>query len=138
MSTAKLFMSACRSDVSAIANHENTMALATYLARHDYKFDVCLGVYEEDNHTVSTEVSFCVTTHGEFHSISDIAAVATAWAEEVSGSYQQECIGVLMGDRFYLAYPLGGFEFVGIWTQFDERPNGNATQLHGKWYSAVK
>lgn len=130
----KLIMSASRATLGAIANHERTMGLASRLAYVKHDFKVVLGVFEEDNQTVATEVSFMISAPN-----AEPDEFAYGMARLAYADYQQECVlAIDENDRCYLFYPEGQPEFIGIWTHVDERPAGNATQVDGKWYTAIK
>ena len=131
----KLIMSACRSTLGAVANHERTMGLAAYLANAGHPFKVVLGVFEEDNQTVATEVSFMV----DFDKAVDPDEFATAAANLAHDMYQQECVLAIDDQsRCYLFYPSKPPEYIGVWSHVEQRPSGNATQVDGKWYTAIK
>lgn len=136
----KLIMSASRATLGAIANHERTMGLASVLAHSGAKFKVALGVFEEDNQTVATEVSFMVDISDQSYP----NELAAEMAQRLYDDYQQECI-LLVGYNLkcHLVYPDDGRlpvrkpEYIGIWTECATRPAGNATQVDGKWYQAA-
>lgn len=136
----KLIMSACRSTLGSIANHERTMGLASRLAYVKHDFKVVLGVFEEDNQTVATEVSFLITPFAD--SLPD--EFAQGMAQLAYDDYQQECVlAINYNLKCYLFYPDDGRlpvrkpEYIGIWTECSKRPAGNATQIDGKWYHAA-
>ena len=136
----KLIMSASRATLGAVANHERTMELAARLARGCYDFRVVLGVFEEDNQTVATEVSFMVTHPVDLRLENAVDAIAATWAASLHEDYHQECILAISDiGECYLFYPDNRTpEYIGVWTQVEQRPSGNATQVDGKWYTAIK
>ena len=133
----RVLISACRHERSVLENNAMLSALAAYLIKNGFQFEVAVGCYPEEGQQVSTEVTYVVHQPTEGFSMDAVDALAQEWAQLAHKDYQQECVGIVHDGDFYLAWPNAPLERVGRFKEVPEQPKGKpCTSYRGKWYLA--